>query len=349
MRDWREGQGPGVSQPPRSRPLGNAGNGPPDRSYSRAGNTAPPRRQSGTDWGAPNQSQARRNDPNASYPRRGDPNQSHPRRGWDDPNNQALMVSPQDNDLMLPDERALPALPTEEEERAMGIRRPAFIPATEERKGKRPGRWRVISGAASVMLLFVGLCGVSGLLVQRNVFPYFSHLLGIKPPTSLSFSTPTINKAYQQTKTLATPGPTNTPINNVVTTTAVSQDPNKLIQPTGPITPLYIVNDQINLLFNVNQSAKNNDVVSVHWIFNNVDITSTLPANKTHFTITNNKSGYEVDFALNLPQVGYGEALLYYNSTLAYTVLFAVVAAPSTATPAASPTTKPSPTATSHP
>src|SRR5262249_49106123 len=57
---------------------------------------------------------------------------------------------------------AVPGLPsTEEEERAMGIRRPVYIPATGERKRKL-GTWRVISGVLSVMLFCAASCAAAG-------------------------------------------------------------------------------------------------------------------------------------------------------------------------------------------
>src|SRR5262249_5516279 len=57
---------------------------------------------------------------------------------------------------------AIPGMPaTDEEERAMGIRRPVYIPATGERK-RKPGTWRVISGVLSVMLFCATSCAAAG-------------------------------------------------------------------------------------------------------------------------------------------------------------------------------------------
>ena len=59
---------------------------------------------------------------------------------------------------------ALPGMPqTDEEERAIGIRRPVYIPATGEKRKKKLGTWRVVSGVVSVMLICVASCGGAAL------------------------------------------------------------------------------------------------------------------------------------------------------------------------------------------
>jgi hypothetical protein len=332
LRDWRQ-------EPPRgtpSRPLNS-----PDRSYGgrSASDGGGGRRSSGTNWGSPSQ----------SYPRRDSPGQSYPRRSWD-ADERALVPTPAaTGDLMLHDDRMLPALPTEEEERALGIRRPAFIPATEERKGRRPSRWRVISGIASVLLLCVGISVASGVLLQHNVIPPLSRLLGITKPSSMKVNAPQIPSIYLTPRPILTPGP-KTPISNVVTTPTVTQPPNKPYYP-GQITALFVTGDNVDVLCNIDQTAKDGDVISIHWIFNQVDLS--LPSADTQYKITNNKSGYEALFELkDVQAVGFGQALLYYNNTLAWTVDFAVVTSPVTPTPVpptATPSAVPTRTPTAKP
>ncbi len=60
---------------------------------------------------------------------------------------------------------AIPGLPqTDEEERAIGIRRPVYIPATGEKRKKKLGTWRVLSGVVSVMLFCIVSCSRRGFL-----------------------------------------------------------------------------------------------------------------------------------------------------------------------------------------
>src|SRR5262249_10308647 len=114
------------SRAPNSRPVGNndsrnRGWGSADGSYSRRPGDSMPRRTP--------DSYGRRGDPRGSYARPDD---------YDDygMNDRALMPVQGAGGAIMPqlDDRALPALPSEEEERALGIRRPAYIPATEVRK-----------------------------------------------------------------------------------------------------------------------------------------------------------------------------------------------------------------------
>ena len=67
---------------------------------------------------------------------------------------------------------ALPGMPqTDEEERAFGIRRPVYIPATGERKRKL-GTWRVTSGVLSVMLVCIASCALAGLLGRSTILGF---------------------------------------------------------------------------------------------------------------------------------------------------------------------------------
>lgn len=365
LRGWREQasspDGSRVSRPnpadqrPISRPVGG------DPARSRSG--------SGGNGGSPNQSYPRRSgDPNQSYPRRGgDPNQSYPRRGGDpnqsyprrsgDPNQsygrrgqgadnygvddeRALMVAPDMGALLAPaDDRAMPALPTEEEERALGIRRPAFIPATDERKGKKAGRWRIISGVLSIMVLCVGMCGVSGLLVQHNVIPGLSKLLGLTVPGNAS-SVPlvTIPTAYAPGAPLVTPVPSaKTPIQDIRSYNLILTPANSNTAiPKNP-TDLFTVGQTVYIVMDLNSAVKVNDTVSVKWIFGGVDITgeiAKLYPGCCLKKVAKTGSALQVIFGLKPPTTGFGEAQILYNSQLAYTVLFEMIPATQTPTPA---------------
>src|SRR5215469_7326091 len=71
---------------------------------------------------------------------------------------------------------ALPGIPqTDEEERAIGIRRPVYIPATGLKRKKRLASWRVVSGIVSVMLFCVASCGVLALVGHNQLESIFGH------------------------------------------------------------------------------------------------------------------------------------------------------------------------------
>ena len=360
LRGWREQAGSsGSSRPSRpntddQRPISRPVSGDPSRS-----------RASGTEWGSPNQSASRRGgDPNQSYPRRdGDPNRSFARRGgFDDgngpPDERGLMLPPDAGGLMSQmDDRALPALPTEEEERALGIRRPAFIPATDERKGKKPGRWRVISGVASIMLFCVASCGVSGVLLQKNLLSRFSGLIGFNVPTSITAPVIAIPTIYAAGKPLVTPVPgAKTPIQTVGSYTFV-------IAGSGPVTgkdptDIFKVGYSMYILVSTTTQVKVGDILSIHWTFNGLDVTSDLIRTKSDCCaapVHHDNVGIQGDFIFVAPTTGYGRADIYYNTTWAYSVLFYEVEPGQTPTPfpTATPTVQVTPTlvptATKHP
>jgi|GEM_PF-2787590 len=372
LRGWKDKaqseSPPGISQPPRDRPSRPNAADPRNSSFARnpnSSNTPSRPRAGGAEWGPPpsasyprrpdsNSSSMNRPDPNASYPRRQDPAGSYTSRdNWDDDYNgddaHALMVSPGGRGaLMSPDdERALPALPSEDEERAMGIRRPAFIPATEERKGPRAGRWRVISGFASIMLLCTALVLVSSLLVKNNVFPRITSVLGIAKPSPITLPVAAVPTAYRGTAPLVTPVP-NAPsiISNIQSSKTFTQT--AAGQPTiDGVTPLFIVNDNVNISFKV-VGAKPNDTFSSLWYLNGQDLTPSLLASKPDCCsqlIASDKEWYIHFWMKEISSVGLGKTVILYNGVPVATVLFDVIAPANTPTPVP-PTATPGPAVT---
>ncbi len=346
LRGWREQANPAAGPARPSRPNWDDQR-PISRPVSRPlGNDPARSRGSGANWGSANQG-----GPNQSYPRRNDPNQSYARRGDDYGDERGLMLAP-DGGAIMPqlDDRALPALPTEEEERALGIRRPAFIPATDERKGKKPGRWRVISGVASIMVLCVAMCGVTGLLAQRNVFPGLSKLLGIKPP-SVSTTGANIPDYYLKGTLLVTPVPTaKTPIQTPASYSNITPgtSPSSPVIPKGP-TDIYALGSTAFVVMQVNEQAKVGDKIGVHWLLNGQDVTPDLQKTNSNCCFkpeTQANTALQVVFELHLVTIGNFQAQIYYNTTLAYTLLFVVV--PSNQVPT-TPTATVHATATKHP
>jgi hypothetical protein len=350
LRGWKD-QAQGGGRPNASYPRSNTPSYPRSNtpSYPRSNTPSRPR-----GMGGPDQSYARRGAPGQSYPNRRGNDYDEYYEGDDE---RALMVSQGQAGALMPSgvERALPALPSEEEERAMGIRRPAFIPATEERRGKRAGRWRVISGVLSVMLLCVGMCGVSGFLFGTHIFPQLKILLGISRPPALTPAAPNVPAIFLTPGTLATPAPNtkNDPIGPPTmgkTYTNVNSLPVIKNQ-----TSLFLANDTVIVVAKVD-GAKSKETVSIKWFQNNEDLTPAFIASKSN-CCSQAMSGQPEDvlFQAQFPSIGLGHADLYYNSTLEYTVVFDVVSQAAlytptpTQTPIKSPTVAPTKAATPTP
>lgn len=273
------------------------------------------------DWssGSPNQSYARRN------PSRPLGNESYVERGL-------IPQMPSPNSLMtsLP-ERSLPSLPTEEEERALGIRRPAFIPATEERKGRPPTRWRVISGVASIMLLCVVALGASGFFLNKVVIPRFS----VAKPKNEITPVVVIPTVYLGPDALVTPvAKPNPAIDYIKTAKDVSKNSLGNVLING-ISPLFYTNDNIFVVMRVESSSQKNDTIAVRWYFNNTEITNSLKADYKdccNATLTDSNPTYVI-FQIGIPEPGTGHADVYYNGQIAYTLYFDVVIPANTPTP----------------
>ena len=316
----------------------------------------------------PNQSSNQNSRPNYTDPR--SPNSSsrtpsrsrNPDNGWESPNqsqsrrrvndDNALVVRPGSNIPMIPeDDRNLPALPTEEEERAMGIRRPAFIPATEERRGERAGGWRVISGVLSLMLVCVGACGVTGVLARNTVLPKVASLVGINVPKSVSATPTPIPALYTSGTSLVTPAP-NAPdvLSSIVSTKTYTEDATNIIP--GPSTALFFVGDSIHIIARADK-AKVGDVFSVKWIYNGQDITAFIKKDKPDCcsqSPNTSEAGEFIRFTLLQQQAGKttphigsntGRADIFDNNILVASVVFLVTDQPPTPTPV-----PPSPTPT---
>jgi hypothetical protein len=284
----------------------------------------------------------------------GDPDQSYVRRdgeydeyGLDE---RSLMVSQADDNIpMLPtDHSMLSALPSEEEERMLGIRRPAFIPATGDRKGPRPGRWRVISGTMSVMLLCVALCGVTGVFAQRNWLPKIKGVIGKSTPPNVTTIPIVIPTVYLGGKTLITPGPSAQP--SIGEIKAGKSLNNSIISDEAA---LYYEGETLYLGIQFNTGFDLQAIAHVKWFINGVDITAHVGSGCCDYPLqTNNSKGQttEVEFKLGLGGsglgTGEGRARLFYNDQQFATVAFMVVPYP-TLTP--KPTSTPVPNTTPAP
>ncbi len=264
--------------------------------------------------------------------------------------NDMLPMDPSMGGAGLP---ALPGMPTtDDEERMLGMRRPVFIPATGEKRKRKLGTWRVVSGVLSVMLVCVASCGLAGVLGRNQVNQWFSHpvLERITPaPYSL--------KDVPGTP-VATPGAQSKYITNIVTASGVQNY--VAVHPTS----YFQVNSTVYVVLTVRGiTAGQKHVISIQWYLDGQDLGLQSAEHATSYTITQNAN---VVFLLFVPQPGAGMAKIYIDrpktlpagasdsSYLAETINFAVLAPgvtvtpyppPPTATPSVTPDKTPSPKA----
>lgn len=198
----------------------------------------------------------------------------------------------------------VPGLPsTDEEERALGIRRPVYIPATEPKRKRRLGSWRVVSGVLSVMLVCIASCGGLAVLGKDRVEALLPGAIQTKltPPT-FDFTQVPLTPA-------ATPGPAAKYV--VSATTARTIDDH--YQPID-VTSQFTVGNTVHLVVQMrNVSAGETHVITVHWFVNNVDLGLPLVEGKTQETITFTLLSNAVDFQLHLPAPGVGMAKVYWD------------------------------------
>jgi len=225
---------------------------------------------------------------------------------------------------------AIPGLPTtDEEERAIGLRRPAYIPATGEKRKRRLSGFRVVSGVLSLLLVCIAACTGTAFLGKDK----FAGILNgpfrvVRTPAAISYpgvpATP-----------VATAGTASKYILNPTTARAVDNN----FAPVDP-TSHFTVGDPVYVVLQIRGVPKSTQhTVSVHWFLNNIDVQ--LPPNSlVSKQVIQDSNAY---FGLQYPQPGVGVAKLYWdrpaNDTsdgsqyLAWTIAFAVQPPVPTVTP----------------
>ncbi|HEX6817082.1 MAG TPA: hypothetical protein VF120_01805 [Ktedonobacterales bacterium] len=239
---------------------------------------------------------------------------------------------------------ALPALPglpqTEEEERALGIRRPAYIPANDGHRKRRISSFRVISGVLSLMLICMAAC-TGGVLLGKTQLEAVVGTNALKSHETA----PSISFTQVPQTPAATPGPAN----KFVTSATTARNVDNNFAPVD-ITSKFTVNNYVYVVVTVRGVPKNSKhTLSVGWFLNGQDVT--LPPNAlTRKDITVDSNAY---FALEYPTAGLGMVKVYWDrpandtntsdtdSALAQKLYFAVQAPVPTATPSPKTTTTP--------
>jgi hypothetical protein len=196
---------------------------------------------------------------------------------------------------------ALPSMPqTDEEERALGIRRPVYIPATGERKRKL-GTWRVTSGVLSVMLVCIASCALAGVLGRNTVLGLFTG------PVSSTITPVYVSTANVPVTPVATVGPQSALASNVVTSAARGRT--CPIPPTS-LTSHFVVGQYVCVY--VMQippfSAPASHTLSIRWFLGNLDIQA--PGENSNL-VQAKTVAQSLYFELPIPQPGNYHARIY--------------------------------------
>ncbi len=241
---------------------------------------------------------------------------------------------------------SIPGFPqTEEEERALGIRRPAYIPATEEKRKRKLSSWRVVSGVLSVMVVCVASCAGAGFLGQQQI----SRML--PAPIQNLIRPPSVDLSRVPATPVSTPGPAAKNITSLVTAKNVDSSYNPV-----DVTSYFTVKSTVYAVMTIVGVSQNKaNTLTCAWYLNGLNFNLKTG---TSYTVQPTKAtNFHAICALPYNQVGVGMVRVYWNRPasdtsesandpyLAQTIKFAVLTQmPGTATPstpgAGSPTTK---------
>ncbi len=211
-----------------------------------------------------------------------------------------------------------PALPDEEivARLAPGRKPPAFIPATRPRRPYRLGRYRIVSGVLSLVIVVLAAGGGLGFLAVHS--GWFQKAFGTKTLAPFNFEYPQPTVAALSGTPQPTPGDANAA--KIIVKVTLAKNYTNHYDPVN-ITTSFKVGDTVNVLWQV-RKAKANDVISIKWYQDGTPITNIDPQN-TKETISKDGDWNGV-FGLAYPTPSIGSAEVYYNGTLAWTIQFVI-------------------------
>ncbi|HEY7123034.1 MAG TPA: hypothetical protein VH540_03695 [Ktedonobacterales bacterium] len=242
-------------------------------------------------------------------------NQSDPDQSYDEP----AGSSPNLPARIEPGVRGgFPALPDEEivARLAPGRKPPAFIPATRARRPYKLGRYRIVSGILSLVIVVLAVGGGLGFLAVHT--GAFAKIFGAKTLAPFNFEFPQPTTAALSGTPQPTPGDANAV--KVVVKVTTAKNYTNTYDPVN-ITSTFKVNDTVNVLWQV-RKAKANDAIMIKWYQDGSPITNVDQKN-TQETIAKDGDWNGV-FGLAYPSASVGSAELYYNGTLAWTIQFVI-------------------------
>jgi hypothetical protein len=243
----------------------------------------------------------------------------------------------------------MPAIPTEEEERLLGIRRPVYIPATENKRRLRVGSWRVVSGILGIIVVCIASCGAASFF-GKNYWDAAANKVS------------SYNKAHVSDYSVVPATPAATPsgpsaqyITDLTTASRIYTDPATHQDIARDVTTRFLVNDTVYVVGQVRSAPQGQHEVCAGWYLDGAFLPQ-LRRDHACTTIDGTASpSYSLKFQLPYPQPGVGMLRIYWDRTpskwndsdpqgkdpaLAQTILFGVYL-PATPT---SPPAKPTPT-----
>jgi hypothetical protein len=241
------------------------------------------------------------------------------------------------NDNMMPTMQTgagVPALPgfpeTDEEERALGIRRPVYIPATAEKRKKKLSSWRVVSGVLSVMLICVASCALAGFVGRSQIERVFQKPITVVPTAV----------AYDFSQVPVTPVPTKGPGARYVQGATTAKAVDKRYVPVD-VTSHFRAGDTVYVVVFVRGLPKDQKhTFTIEWYLGSVKLELPSTASTSVVVDSSKNADQNVAFGLNYPTPGLGSARVYMDQDqqgktqgLAVTIYFAVETATSTVTP----------------
>lgn len=264
--------------------------------------------------------------------------QSNPGYGYD-PENDSRALVPQYGQPMPPSAEgemvSIPGYPqTDEEERASGMRRPAYIPATTEKRKRKLSSWRVISGVMSIMLVCVASCAGVGFLGQQQI----TRLLP-GPIQNLVKQQP-VDISQVPATPVSTPGPAAKHITSLVTAKSVDTSYNAV-----DVTSFFTAKSTVYAVMTIVGVSQNQaNTFSCAWYLNGLNFN--LHQNTQKTIQPSSATNFHAICSLPYNQIGIGMVRVYWNRPasdtsdsptdpyLAQTIKFAVVnQIPGTVTP----------------
>jgi hypothetical protein len=198
----------------------------------------------------------------------------------------------------------VPGMPTEEEERLLGIRHPVYIPATGKRRRSRLGSWRILSGVVSVIVVCLGACAVTSLLGKGLFGQYIAGLTG-RPYTSSP-----IDYSQVPGTPVATPG--KSPAAKYVISVTTAKQVDVGANPVN-ISSKFVVNERVYVVANIqNVPQGQKHLICVGWYLNGQYL-QFPPNSQVCATLDGTSTNYHVKLELDAPQPGVYMARLYWD------------------------------------
>jgi hypothetical protein len=241
----------------------------------------------------------------------------------------------------------MPAVPTEDEERLLGIRRPVYIPASDGRRRLRVGSWRVVSGILGIIVVCIAACGAASVFGR--------HYLEAANNKIKNYSgTRASNYSLVPATPVATPsGPNAHFITDLTTASRIYTDPSTHQDIARDVTTHFLVNDTVYAVGQVRSAPSGQHEVCAGWY---IDGTFLPQLRRDHVCTTIDGTAspsYSLKFQLPYPQPGVGMLRIYWDRTaanwnvadpqgkdpaLAQTILFGVYLPATPTSPPGSPT-----------